>query len=109
MNVYDVGQMVSIDGIFTTRKLTVTELKLFRETGALPEGLGVDPADVSTVVIAPDNSKLQPATTGDDGIYTAEIEAAMKGKYQYAMYGKGSHQAAKRGAFKVDEPLPSGD
>lgn len=91
MNVYDIGALVEMRGSFTDPDTDEP----------------VDPAIVTCKVVMPDGSTITPTVTGTAGTYSAEVEAALPGIYQYAMYGKEGHQAAKRGAFKAREPLPA--
>jgi hypothetical protein len=91
LNVYDIGALVELRGSFTDPD----------------SGEPVDPSTVTCKVVAPDGSTITPTVTGSAGTYSAEVEAAQTGVYQYAMYGKEGHQAAKRGAFKAREPLPA--
>jgi len=106
MNVYDIGAEVEVRGIFTTRKLTPTETKKFKDTGELPEGVGVDPDEVTCTVIAPDDTVTHPEAKGEGGVYGALVDVTMPGVYQWGITGKGGRKAAKRGAFEGAEPLP---
>lgn len=107
MNVYDIGAEVEIRGIFTSRKLTTAEAQAFEETGELPKGVGVDPGEVTCVVVDPAGATSKPEANGGGGVYVALVDVTQAGEYKHAMYGKGEFKAAKRGSFKGAKPLPS--
>ncbi len=104
MNTHDIGDLVVLQGVFTSRALTTNERKTLRSSGTLPAGVGVTPADVVCTVEDPEGGVTTPAVSSEvDGIFTAEVAPDKAGAWQYAFDGEGGYQAAAEGRFSVRE------
>lgn len=91
MNQYDVGDLVRVTGIFKDAA-----------------GVAFDPTTVAFKFKKPDrtittyiygtDAQLVKVATGN---YRVDIDASVKGKYQYRWYSTGNGQAAEESEFEV--------
>ncbi len=81
----DIGDVVELEATFTDPK-----------TGDM-----IDPDEVVCTVLAPGGISSSPEVSGSKGVYTAEVEPELSGKWRFAFDGTGENQASAEGEFHV--------
>lgn len=102
---YDIGDRAKLRAAFTTRKLTLSEQKTWREQGTIPDGIGVDPGSVICTVLKPSGATLTPTASGSKGVWTAEVDVAEAGTWRYAFDGSEGFKASGENKLYVQDQL----
>lgn len=84
----DVGTVVEVRCAFTTRPLTGTEKKAYRNLRELPQEVVVAPESVTCTVVFPNGKETTtPVTRQKDGGYSASFEVTVSGGWFYTFEG----------------------
>jgi len=101
---YDIGDIVKLQGGFTSRPLTDSERDTWDTAGTLPAGTGVTPVDVVCTVQLPDGTtEAVSVEESPTGVFTAEFECTQAGPHWAAIDGTGAYQASGERKFRVRE------